>query len=150
MLSAFWLGLALGLGTARAQETPPVSPAKAFTIERFEWQAEAAVSQAVRHLLVRNDYGDIRARFAGDGVIMVTAVMQRLGSAPDIGVNVERHGDALAVTVVSPPGRRAVSGERPGKTEVDRADLVVYVPENAALEATSLRGMVEARRLKEP
>ena len=125
-------------------------PAKAFTIERFEWQADPTLSQAVRHLLVRNDYGDIRARFAGDGAIMVTAVMQRLGSAPDIGVNVERHGDALAVTVVSPPGRRAVTSERPGKTEVDRADLVVYVPENAALEATSLRGMVEARRLKGP
>jgi hypothetical protein len=61
---------------------------------------------------------------------------------------VERHGEALSITVVAPPGRQAVSEERPAKTAVDRADIVVYVPEGAALEATTLRGIVEARRLK--
>jgi hypothetical protein len=147
-VAAVWLGLSLGVEGAPGQEAPAAPPSKSFAIERFEWQAEPALSKAVRRLIVRNDYGDIRARFAGDGVVMVTATLQRLGSAPDIGVNVERHGDALVVSVVSPPGRRAVSVERPGKTEVDRADVVVYVPENAALEATSLRGIVEARRLK--
>ena len=146
--SALWLGLSVGVGTVRAQDARAAPPPKDFTIDRFEWQAEPALSEAVRHLIVRNDYGDIRARLAGDGVLAVSAVMQRLGSAPDIGVNLERHGDSLVVTVVSPPGRRAVSAERLGKTEVDRADLVVYVPESASLEAASLKGMVEARRLK--
>jgi hypothetical protein len=48
---------------------------------------------------VRNDYGDIRVRFAGDGRIFVHTVIQRL-AGPNIGVNVERHGEALAVTLV--------------------------------------------------
>jgi hypothetical protein len=123
-------------------------PVKEFRIDRFEWQAEADLSRAVKRIVVRNDYGDVRARRAGDGRVFVTAVIQRLGSDPDIGVNVERHDEALAVTVVAPPGRRAVAEERPAKTAVDRADMVVYVPEGATFEATTLRGIVEARRLK--
>ena len=123
-------------------------PAKEFRIDRFDWEADADLARVVRRIVVRNDYGDVRARSAGDGPLLVHAVIQRLGSGPDIGVNVERHGEALSVTVVAPPGRQAVSEERPAKTAVDRADMVVYVPEGAMLEATSLRGMVEARRLK--
>ena len=145
---ALCLGVALGASAARGQEGPAGSTGKEFKIERFEWQSEPALAEAVRSLVVRNDYGDIRARLAGDGLVTVSAVIQRLGTAPDIGVNVERHGDALVVSVVSPPGRRAVDSERPGKTEVDRADLVVYVPETMALQVSSLRGMVEVRRLK--
>lgn len=123
-------------------------PNKEFRIDRFDWEAEPDLARAVKRIVVRNDYGDVRARSAGDGPLLVHAVIQRLGSGPDIGVNVERHGEALSVTVVAPPGRQAVSEERPAKTAVDRADMVVYVPEGAALEATSLRGIVEARRLK--
>lgn len=129
----------------------PVEPAPAeLRIDRFAWTAEPALAAALRRLVVRNDYGDIRARFAGDGVIAVSAVIQRLGPGPDIGVNVERHGDRLAVTVVAPPGRLAVDAERPGKTAIDRADLVIYVPEGVVLEAATLRGVVDARRLKSP
>ena len=123
---------------------------KEFRIDRFDWEAEPGLARSVKRLVVRNDYGDVRARSAGDGPLLVHAVIQRLGSGPDIGVNVERHGEVLSVTVVAPPGRRAVSEERPAKTAVDRADMVVYVPEGALLEATTLRGIVEARRLKGP
>ena len=125
-------------------------PEKEFRIDRFDWEADPDLARAVKRIVVRNDYGDVRARAAGDGPLLVHAVIQRLGSGPDIGVNVERHGDALSVTVVAPPGRQAVSEESPAKTAVDRADMVVYVPEGAALEATTLRGIVEARRLKGP
>jgi hypothetical protein len=123
-------------------------PNKEFRIDRFDWEAEPDLARAVKRIVVRNDYGDVRARSAGDGPLLVHTVIQRLGSGPDIGVNVERHGEALSVTVVAPPGRQAVSEERPAKTAVDRADMVVYVPEGATLEATTLRGIVEARRLK--
>ena len=121
---------------------------KPFRLDRFDWEAEPGLARAVKRVIVRNDYGDVRARAAGDGPLLVHAVIQRLGSGPDIGVNVERHGEALSITVVAPPGRQAVSEERPAKTAVDRADMVVYVPEGATLEATTLRGIVEARRLK--
>src|SRR5262245_14474862 len=95
---AVCLGLALGASAARGQEGPAGTGGKEFRIDRFEWVSEPGVAQAVRTLVVRNDYGDIRARLAGDGLVMVTAVIQRLGLAPDIGVNVERYGDALVVS----------------------------------------------------
>ena len=140
------LAVVLPLSVYRGAEAASL-PVKEFRIDRFDWEAEAELAQAVKRIVVRNDYGDVRARLAGDGSILVHAVIQRLGTGPDIGVNVERHGDALSVTVVAPPGRRAVSEERPAKTDVDRADIVVYVPQGAMLEATSLRGIVEAKRI---
>jgi hypothetical protein len=121
---------------------------KEFRIDRFDWEAKPDLARSVKRIVVRNDYGDVRARAAGDAPLLVHAAIQRLGSGPDIGVNVERHGEALSITVVAPPGREAVSEERPAKTAVDRADIVVYVPEGATLEATTLRGIVEARRLR--
>jgi hypothetical protein len=144
------VSLLLPLSFAGSGLPASVPTAKEFRIDRFEWQAEPDLSRAVRAIVVRNDYGDVRARFAGDGRVFVHAVIQRLGGGPDIGVNVERHGEALAITVVAPPGRQAVAEERPAKTAVDRADMVVYVPEGASLVATSLRGIVEARKLKGP
>jgi hypothetical protein len=157
--------LAAGAGLWLAAATPSPSPApkppsspaaspspapraKEFRIDRWDWTGEAGLSAALRRMVVRNDYGDVRARFAGDGLVNVHAVIQRLGSDPDVGVNVERHGDTLAVTVVSPPGRLSVEQAELSKTAVDRVDLVVYVPAQAALDAESLRGMVEARGLK--
>ena len=146
--AAACLAIPLCLGTAHAQEPTATPLPKYFGIDRYQWQGAPDLSASVRRLVVRNDYGDIRARFAGDGIVLVSTIVQRLGPTPDVGLNVERHGDALAITVVAPPGRRGVSAERPGKTDVDRADLVVYVPETASLEAVTLRGMVEARRLR--
>lgn len=102
----------------------------------------------MRRLSVRNDYGDIRVRLAGDGQFSAHAVLQRLGGDPDVGVNVERHGDVLAMTVVSPPGRVSVSAAHLPKTAVDRVDLVVYAPKACALSAESLRGLVEVRGLE--
>lgn len=133
--------------------TPAPSPApsprvKELEVDRWDWTAEATLSGALKRVVVRNDYGDVRARFAGDGLVNLHAVIQRLGSDPDVGVNVERHGDTLVVAVVSPPGRISVDQAELPKTAVDRVDLVVYVPAQAAFEAESRRGMVEARGLK--
>lgn len=149
--SVLWVCLASASPSASA--SPAASPApppraKEFRIDRWDWTASGDLSSAVRRVVVRNDYGDIRARFAGDGVVNLHAVIQRLGNDPDVGVNVERHGDALAITVVSPPGRVSVDQADLPKTAADRVDLVVYVPAQAALDAESLRGMVEARGLK--
>ncbi len=149
--AALWVCLAAGSPPAPA--TPAASPAppprsKEFRIDRWDWTASAELSSALRRVVVRNDYGDVRARFAGDGLVNLHAVIQRLGSDADVGVNVERHGDTLAVTVVSPPGRVSVQQAELPKTAVDRVDLVVYVPAQAALDAEALRGMVEARGLK--
>lgn len=155
MLARFVLAAALAPScAAAASDVPSPSPAaqpaqaKPFRVERYDWSGTLELSAALRRLVVRNDYGDVRARFAGDGLANLHAVIQRLGSGPDVGVNVERHGDTLVVAVVSPPGRVSVDQARLPKTAVDRVDLVVYVPPQAALDAESARGLVEARGLQ--
>jgi hypothetical protein len=134
---------------APASDAVAAAPAaKAFRLERYDWEATPELSAALRRVVVRNDYGDIRGRRAGAAPMLVHAVIQRLGSGPDAGINVERFGDMLVVSVVLPPGRVSVTEPQLEKTAIDRVDLSVHVPDAATLVAETARGLVEARGLK--
>jgi hypothetical protein len=117
--------------------------------ERLSWSLAADGEAPVRRLVVRNDYGDIRARFAEDRTLEAWAVVQRLDPAPPgVGFTLERRGSTVALTVAYPPGRVRDADPNPPKHSYDRLDVTVFVPEGVALEAQTLRGMVEARGLK--
>ncbi len=116
-------------------------------LERFEWEKEVDGEKPIHALRVFNDYGDIRARFAGDRRAAVWAVIQRLGES-GVGVTLERRGDVVAIHVAYPPGRKQDSDPEPRKDAHDRVDLVVYVPQGVSLEAHTFRGLFEARKLK--
>jgi len=45
-----------------------------WTIERFHWQGPLG---AARTIEIRNDYGDIRARCAGNQQVEISAVIQK-------------------------------------------------------------------------
>jgi hypothetical protein len=53
----------------------------------------------------------------------------------------------MAITVTYPPGRVDAGKPRLAKDEIDRCDLVIYVPPGVDLSAHSFRGIVEARHL---
>jgi hypothetical protein len=128
---------------------PAPTQAKEFKIEHFQWTADPALVAGIRRVELRNDYGDIRARAGIPGMLEVYSVIQRLGPGPeDVGVNVVRHEEVLAVTVSYPPGRRDVDHERLEKGQVDRCDTVIYVPPGVELAGQSFRGIVEARNLQ--
>ena len=144
--------LALTL-VARALQEPTATPAsplaKPFAIERVSWSKEADGTPPIRAIEVHNDYGDIRARFTPDQRIEAWGVIQRLGRGPEgVGLTVERRGAVVALTVAYPPGRIQDAEAAPAKDSLDRLDLTVFVPEGVALDARTLRGMVEARGLK--
>jgi hypothetical protein len=167
MTVAPWAALALALiaaprAAAAADPSPSPSPsphaasaggvgqppyAPEVKLDRFEWEKAVDGETPIRALRVFNDYGDIRARFAGDRNAAVSAVIQRLGES-GVGVTVERRGDVVAIHVAYPPGRRQDADPQPPKGAHDRADLVVFVPEGVSLEAHTFRGMFEARKLK--
>jgi len=129
---------------------PTASPSvKPFAIERWTWGMEADGPPPVRTVEVRNDFGDIRVRFAGDRRIEASAAIQRLGPGPeDVGVTVERRGGAVVLTVTYPPGRIRDADPQPSKTSMDRLDLTLYLPEGVSLNARTFRGMVEARAVR--
>lgn len=128
-----------GLGQA------PYAPE--LKLDRFNWEKDVDGQQPIRALRVFNDYGDVRARFAGDRNAAVSAVIQRLGES-GVGVSIERRGDVVAIHVAYPQGRRQDADPEPRKDASDRADLVVFVPEGVSFEAHTFRGMVEARKLR--
>jgi len=127
----------------------PKAAAKEFKIDRLEWAADPALVAGIKRIELRNDYGDVRARPGYAGMLEVHSVVQRLGAGPDdVGVNVVRHEEVLAVNVTYPPGRTDVDKPRLAQDEIDRCDMVVYVPPGVAFSAQSFRGIVEARHLQ--
>lgn len=116
-------------------------------LDRFDWEKQVDGEHPIRAVRVFNDYGDVRARFAGDRALAVSAVIQRLGQS-GVGVTVERRGDVIAVHVAYPAARLQDSDPDPRKDSLDRADLVVFVPEGVSFEAHTFRGMIEARKLR--
>lgn len=150
--------LAFGLATVAAgavQEpspsaspAPAASPARAFDMERLQWAKDVDGAEPITAVEVRNDFGDIRARGAGDRRLEATMVVQRLDTAGEkVGFTVERRGGVVALEVAYPPGRVRDTDPHPPKDSYDRLDLVIFVPHGVALRARTLRGRVEARGL---
>ncbi len=134
----------MGVAAADAPQTRPEPP-----IERLQWAKEVDGPQPITAIEVRNDFGDIRARAAGDRRLEAWMVVQRLDPAGErLGFTVERRGEVVALVVAYPPGRVRDADPSLPKDSYDRLDLVVYVPKGVSLRAHTLRGQVEVRRLK--
>ena len=148
----FTLGLAAV--AAAAPQQPPAEPSaspspRAFAMDRLQWSKDVDGAEPITAIEVRNDFGDIRARAAGDRKLEATMVVQRLDLAGEkVGFTVERRGSVVALDVAYPPGRVRDSESHPAKDSYDRLDLVVFVPPGVTLRAQTLRGRVEARGLK--
>ncbi len=145
------LGCVVVAALAAGQEPPPKpTEGKAgITIDRLSWSKSVDGEAAVRVLEVRNDFGDVRARLTEDRTAEAWGVVQRLDrGGAGVGWTVERRGDVVALTVTYPQGRVKDDDPDPPKDSYDRLDLTVFVPQGVRLEATTLRGMVEARGLK--
>jgi len=142
--------LAAGSLGAVPQPSPSASPSpRDVVIERLQWSKAVDGPEPIAAFEVHNDFGDIRARAAGDRVLDVSMAVQRLDPAGDkVGFTVERRGSAVALVVSYPPGRIRDSIAHPPKDSYDRLDLVVFVPAGVILRAHTLRGRVEARGLK--
>jgi hypothetical protein len=131
---------------------PPAAvshPARPLVLDRLQWSKEVDGPEPITALEVHNDFGDIRARLAGDRRLDASMVVQRLDVNGDrVGFTVERRGGTVALVVAYPPGRVRDADPHPAKDSYDRVDLVVFVPPGVALRARTLRGQVEVRGLK--
>jgi hypothetical protein len=128
-----------------AAREAPVPP----RIERQQWAKDVDGAVPIRALEVRNDHGDIRARFTAEPRLEAFVVIQRLDpGSTGVGFTVERRGSVVALTATYPPGRVQDAEPDPPKAAFDRLDLTVLVPQGVALDARSLRGMIETRGLR--
>ena len=145
----------LSLVAPPTSPTPAPSPAatakppREVKLERLAWSRSVEGPEPITAIEIRNDFGDIRARYAADRTLDASMVVQRLDPGPEhVGFTVERRGPVLALVVGYPPGRVRDADPRPPKDGYDRLDLVVFVPAGVALRAHTLRGLVEVRGLR--
>ena len=117
-----------------------------FEIERVSWVGEVA---AGRGITVRNQFGDVRARFGGyDGKVEILASLQHFA---DEGARLQVETDEAATGLTVTVGYRTDDGELatardPGQRK--RGDLVVFVPRDATLVVSTDHGLVDLRGLR--
>ncbi|MEM7584337.1 MAG: DUF4097 family beta strand repeat-containing protein [Acidobacteriota bacterium] len=113
---------------------------------RATWKGTVSGDESVR---VVNAFGDMRVRFGGyEGEVEVIANLQNFA---DEGAALVVEGKMTEQGAVIEVGFRASTGEwvnrrRPGTRM--RADLVVFVPKAAPLDAAVDDGLLEIRKLK--
>lgn len=143
-LQAAVVALALLAGSAGGGEAPA---APGVEIERSEQFSTVEPGTTV---FVRNEFGDVRARFGGyEGVVEVRAVLQQFASeGPRLEVEVVAGAAGLQVSVGErPAGAKLLRTERqPGQKK--RADLVLFVPKGVHLVVATTDGEIQARGLR--
>ena len=115
---------------ACARPSPQTSK-EAFKLEPFRWRAEST-PQAL--IVATNEWGDLRVRTAQRGGLVVSAMIQKIGTAADeLRILIEEAGDRVVVkveprvarprgrvdlTLIIPPGKRLEGATRDGLAEI--------------------------------
>jgi hypothetical protein len=142
--AAAGLLLCLALPAAASGEFP-AEPG--FEVERPELAATVPPGTTV---VVRNPFGDVRARFGGyEGRVEVLATLQQFADeGPRLELAATPEGDELRLVA----GVRSAADEAPGGVpqpgQRKRADLVVFVPAGVHLRAETGSGLLQVRGLR--
>lgn len=103
-----------------------------FELDSFQWRGDIAGRELVR---ATNEWGDLRTRTADRGGLVVSAMIQNIGTTRDeFEIRVDETGDAVAVEVVP-----QVSEPR------GRVDLTLIIPPGKRLQATTRDGLAELK-----
>lgn len=126
--------LVLAAALAGCATPSPRAAPEVFELDSFLWRAEAEETpQAV--VLATNEWGDLRVRTADRGGLVVSAMVQKIGSTRDeLEVRVDESADTVVVEVVP------LVAEPRG-----RVDLTLMVPAGKRLEATTRDGLAEIK-----
>ncbi len=135
------------LATLAAAEEPtaPAGGEEGFEIERVSWTGDAGDGGVT----VINRFGDLRARFGGyEGKVEVFGNVQHfVAEGPRLVVESKETAAGVEVTI----GFRGEGGELITVRDPEqrkRADMVLYVPQGAALSVETAGGLIDVRGLK--
>ncbi len=146
LLALFLLSMTAALA-AEGEKPASVTEQPGFEIERVSWIGNAGEGGGVT---VVNRFGDLRARFGGyEGQVEVFANVQHFDSeGPRLVVETVESAGGVEVTV----GYRAAEGAelvtRRDPRHKKRADMVLYVPLGARLDASTDQGLIDVRGIK--
>lgn len=146
------LGALLVAATLAACARPsPRTSGEAFQLDSFRWRAEATPQEVI---VATNEWGDLRVRTAQRGGLVVSAMIQKIGTTRDeLEIRVEEAADKVVVrvvprvakprgrvdlTLIVPPGKRLEGATRDGLAEIKyRGDVVARTRRGSILIETS-------------
>lgn len=144
----------------------PQTPEETFKLEPFRWRAEATPQGVI---VATNEWGDLRVRTAQRGGLVVSAMIQKIGTTADeleirieeaderVVVNVEprvaRPRGRVDLTLIIPPGKRLEGATRDGLAEIKyKGDVVarsragsILIENSAHASARSETGAITAK-----
>lgn len=108
------------------------APRSSFKLDAFRWRA-AETPQGV--IVATNEWGDLRVRTAQRGGLIVSAMIQKIGTTRDeLEIRIEEAAEKVVVRVV--PLVRKPRG---------RVDLTLIIPPGKRLEGTTRDGLAEIK-----
>jgi hypothetical protein len=117
--------------TACAGSAPRTAEAP-FALDSFRWRDDATPQGSI---LATNDWGDLRVRTADRGGLVVSAMIQRIGSTrEELEIRIDETADTVIVQVVP------LVAEPRG-----RVDLTLIVPPGKRLEGATRDGLAEIK-----
>ncbi|MFQ5491542.1 MAG: hypothetical protein ACE5GE_12545 [Phycisphaerae bacterium] len=123
-------------GCARPQQSRRTP--QQFSVESFRWSSPIDSGQVVQ---VINHYGNIRFRSSDDGLLEISAMIQKLDpQAGDVHVNTHEHADGAIIRVGPPSTPSTPAGWFHG-----RVDVTVLVPPGVSISAHTLEGLIEIK-----
>lgn len=127
------LGVLLVVATLAACARPsPRTSGEVFELDSFRWRAEATPQGVI---VATNEWGDLRVRTAHRGGLVVSAMIQKIGTTRDeLEIRVEEAAERVVVRVVP-----RVAEPR------GRVDLTLIVPPGKRLEGTTRDGLAEIK-----
>jgi len=131
-------------GLAALAESP--ASEESWQKNTYQWFEKIEPGGPVR---VVNPYGNIYARFGGyENQVEILATVQRLETdLPELEVGFRHVDGGLDVTVAPAAREGAPAPPGPGETR-DRVDLVLFVPQGAALHARTEEDRIEVKGLE--
>ena len=118
--------------SAIAATASPPTAAESFALDSFRWRAEATPQGTV---IATNEWGDLRTRTAQRGGLVVSAMIQKIGTTQDeLEIRIDETADTVVIEVVP-----RVAEPR------GRVDLTLIIPPGKRLEATTRDGLAEIK-----
>jgi hypothetical protein len=127
------LGVLLVAATLAACARPsPRTSDEVFELDSFRWRAEGTPQGVI---LATNEWGDLRVRTAHRGGLVVSAMIQKIGTTRDeLEVRIDEAAETVVVRVVP-----RVAEPR------GRVDLTLLVPPGKRVEGTTRDGLAEIK-----
>jgi hypothetical protein len=124
--------LLLPLVAAACAVPAPGTADETFTLDSFRWRAESTPQDAI---VATNEWGDLRVRTAARGGLVVSAMIQKIGTTRDeLEIRIDETADRVVVKVVPRVARPR-----------GRVDLTLIVPPGKRLEGATRHGLAEIK-----